>query len=179
VIDHWEATMKCITLALAFCLISLRAFAEMAAAPQFDCTPICGSPTCCIAQSQAIPACSVTASNSLSQLERLAKQSKSSEIVNICVGATKTKGVNPIVDKSQAEALRKLSCHWGCCSRSQVLTSLKANPRLGEKMFAGTTLAALGRQVSQKGAVTPDIETRIDSELTPLRFKVCIFCCTF
>src|SRR4051812_48658718 len=107
--------MKRVCLALGFWLISLHAFAEMLTAPStFDCTPICGSPTCCIARSQAIPGCSVTNSSSLSQLERLAAQNKSAEVVDICVGAAKAKGVNPIVDKSQAEALRKLSCHWGC-----------------------------------------------------------------
>ena len=170
--------MKRTCLALAFWLISLQAIAQTASTP-FDCTPICGNPICCIARTQSIAACSVTDTSSLSQLKRLVALNKSAEVVNICVGATKANGVNPIVDKSQAEALRKLSCRWGCCGSGQVLATLKATPALGEKMFAKTRLAALGRQVSQKGAMTPDAEATLENELSPLRLKICIFCCTF
>jgi hypothetical protein len=174
--------MKRNLLALVFCLLPLEAFAQAAppsaaAAPAFDCTEICGNPTCCIAQRQSVPVCAVEGRSAISRLQRLAKQNKSDEIAAICLGETASKGVNPIAPRSFGERLRRISCHWGCCERPQTVTSLERNPALAAKMFAGTKLAALGREISQKGSVSPEAKTQIAREMDG--GFLCIFCCHF
>jgi len=168
--------MKRIYLMLALCLFPLKALAE-GAAPEFDCTPICGNPTCCIAQSQAIPVCSVSGQSPIARLQRLAAQNKSKEIADICLGDTKTTGVNPIVPRTLGDRIRRITCNWGCCDRRQTVASLERSPALAEKMFAGTTLASVGREISQKGTVSPQARSKIGQGMDG--GVLCIFCCHF
>jgi hypothetical protein len=171
-----EATMKRIALAFAFSLISLAAFGQ-AAAPQVDCTEVCGTPTCCIAQSSSIAACSVTNRSAVARLRALAEQNKNDEIANICVGDTKTNGVNPIVPRKFGDRLKQITCNWGCCQTQTTLASLDKSPALAEKMFAGTSLASVGREITQKGTVSPEARKKIGQGMDG--GFLCIFCCHF
>jgi hypothetical protein len=170
-----EATMKRIALAFALSLISLAAFGQ-AAAPQVDCTEVCGTPTCCIAQTSSIAACSVTTKSAIARLQALARQNKNDQIVDICVGDTKTNGVNPIVPRKFGDRLKQ-ACNWGCCKTGDTLASLAKSPALAEKMFAGTTLASVGREITQSGSVSPEARKKIGQGMDG--GFLCIFCCHF
>lgn len=174
--------MKRIFLVWVLCLLSLEAFAQAppapgSATPPFDCTPVCGSPNCCVAQSQSVPVCAVEGRSALNRLQRLARQNKSDEIIAICLGESPTKGVNPIVPRSFGERLKRIDCRWGCCDRPSTVTSLERNPALAAKMFAGTKLAALGREISEKGSVSPEAKAQIARSFDG--GFLCIFCCRF
>ena len=168
--------MKRIVLAFALSLISLQALGQ-AAAPDVDCTSVCGTPTCCIAQRSSIAACSVTTRSATARLLALARQNKNDQIVDICVGDTKTNGVNPIVPRSFGERLKRITCNWGCCKKDDTLASLAKSPALAEKMFAGTTLASVGREITQTGSVSPEAKKKIGQGMEG--GFLCIFCCEF
>jgi hypothetical protein len=168
--------MRRTILAFAFCLITLPALGQ-AAAPDFDCTSVCGTPTCCIAQTSSIAACSVTNRSAIARLQALARQNKNDQIVDICVGDTKTSGVNPIVPRKFGDRLKQISCNWGCCKTNDTLASLAKSPALAEKMFAGTTLASVGREITQKGSVSPEARKKIGQGMEG--GFLCIFCCQF
>ena len=171
-----EATMRRTILAFAFCLISLAAFGQ-AAAPQIDCTEVCGTPDCCIAQRSSIAACSATNRSAITRLQALARQNKNDEIVNICVGDTKTNGVNPIVPRKFGDRLKQITCNWGCCPVDDTLASLTKSPALGEKMFAGTSLASVGREITRTGSVSSEARKKIGQGMQG--GFLCIFCCFF
>jgi hypothetical protein len=168
--------MRRTILAFAFCLITLPALGQ-AAAPQVDCTSVCGTPTCCIAQTSSIAACSVTTRSATARLQALARQNKNDQIVDICVGETKTNGVNPIVPRSFGERLKQIACNWGCCKTGDTLASLAKSPALAEKMFAGTSLASVGREITQKGTVSSEARRKIGQGIDG--GFLCIFCCHF
>ena len=167
--------MKRIALAFAFCLIALPALGQ-AAAPEVDCTEVCGTPTCCIAQRSSIAACSVTNRTATARLLALARQNKTDQIVDICLGETRTNGVNPIVPRKFGDRLRK-ACDWGCCKTGDTLASLAKSPALGAKMFAGTKLASVGAEITRTGAVSPEAKRKIGQGMEG--GFLCIFCCEF
>jgi hypothetical protein len=171
-----EATMKRTGLAFLLCLITLPALGQ-AAAPDIDCTAVCGTPTCCIAQKSSVAACSVTTRSATARLLALARQNRNDQIVDICVGDTKTNGVNPIVPRSFGERLKRLSCNWGCCKKDDTLASLAKSPALAEKMFAGTRLASVGAEITRTGAVSPEARRKIGQGMDG--GFLCIFCCEF
>ena len=168
--------MRRTILACALSLISLAAFGQ-AAAPQIDCTEVCGTPTCCIAQTSRIAVCSATNRSAITRLQTLARQNKNDEIVNICVGDTKTNGVNPIVPRKFGDRLKQITCNWGCCPKDDTLASLAKSPALGEKMFAGTSLASVGRDITRTGAVSAEARKKIGDGMEG--GFLCIFCCQF
>jgi hypothetical protein len=168
--------MKRIALAFALSLISLAAFGQ-AAAPPIDCTEVCGTPDCCIAQKSSIAVCSATNRSAITRLQTLARQNKNDEIVNICVGDTSTNGVNPIVPRKFGDRLKKISCNWGCCPTDDTLAALTKSPARAEKMFAGTTLASVGREITQAGSVSPEARKKIGQGMQG--GFLCIFCCFF
>ena len=168
--------MRRTILAFAFCLITLPALGQ-AAAPQVDCTSVCGTPTCCIAQTSSIAACSVTTRSATTRLQALARQGKNDQIADICVGETRTNGVNPIVPRSFGERLKRISCNWGCCKTGDTLASLQKTPALAAKMFANTSLAAVGREITEKGSVSPEARRKIGQGMDG--GFLCIFCCHF
>ena len=168
--------MKRIALTFALSLLSLPALGQ-AAAPQIDCTEVCGTPDCCIVQRSSIAACSVTNRTAIARLQALARQNKNDEIVNICVGDTKTNGVNPIVPRKFGDRLKQITCNWGCCPKDDALASLAKTPALGEKMFAGTQLASVGREITRTGAVSAEARRKIGQGMEG--GFLCIFCCQF
>jgi hypothetical protein len=170
-----EATMKRTALAFVLCLIPLHALGQ-AAAPEVDCTEVCGTPTCCIAQTSTIAACSVTNRTTIARLRALARQDKNDEVVDICIGETRASGVNPILPRKFGDRLRA-ACNWGCCKTEDTIASLAKTPALAERMFAGTSLASVGREITEAGSLSPEAKKKIGQGMDG--GFLCIFCCHF
>ncbi len=147
---------------------------SISSATAFDCTPICGNPTCCIARVQ-VPVCMGDNPSAVTRLRRAASTGNGLQIATECSVAStvNTKailGINAISPKD------RLSCNWGCCSGDVAMRYLSANPQLARTLFGQTARAPLVEAALTSSPEQKQAQRKLAREMSE---RVCIFCCTF
>jgi hypothetical protein len=147
-------------------------------AQRTNCVPICGTPTCCIARSVAIPVCSISGRSAVGEVYRALRQKRANEVLNSCTKAAG--GWRGILDEQAVGRVNSLDCKWGCCDSSTVIMSVRQTPTFARPLFAGTELAQLGSDITSSSSYSiNDKLDQLEGELIERQSSICIFCCRF
>jgi len=147
---------------------------------KIDCTKICGTKTCCVAETTSFPVCSFSRQGQIGRALQNANSSTIAKIPEMCLAPdTPDRDTKSFVRNNvSVYDLYKLSCNWGCCGSAAISKMLMQSPDLAIKYFEGS--AAFNIKDLAKSAQR---DSRKQSELNMAVEKamgvLCIFCCTF
>lgn len=174
---------------VVFSLLGLTASARAVLA--VDCTAVCGSQYCCVAQTFELPMCALPTfdANQITGGLELSSAVDQALLEDRCLGDRNRLSSSEAIDGTQ-----RLSCKWGCCSNDSVQLVLEnerqfddALARVSDAVFEKgldqsipdqiKTLkqdyeSAAGRDADQ-AAIVNDVRELLNEN------SICIFCCTF
>jgi hypothetical protein len=165
-------------LLFASAFASEAANAQSTAIPQFNCTPICGTKTCCIAQHVTIPVCTVQGAGNIDTMNSMFRQGGIGEIIRQCPSPI---GISRSMISSNDQdigVIERLKCHWGCCAGARIIESIRDNPEIANWIFKGTDVEGAGKdfQSTHSDASLGRLTSALDRSGSD---KLCIFCCTW